>query len=173
MLAASWQARGGAAYCRQGAPSAAAGLRLHALASSSAERPQAVLREGIRVPALLGAHVVAVAGVDRVVQAVVVGAGLVVGALVVVLLVVLLLLLVQVGLAELLLVGVELARGHPVQGARLVAVRAGRPRRLLVVCRVHVGGVVGTARAAAMKIIRAQGTIRCQEARVVATGSRR
>ena len=70
---------------------------------------------------------------DGVVEALVVVARLVVAPLVVVLL------RVQAALAELLLVGVELARGHPVQRARLVAVRAGRPRRLLVVGRVHVG----------------------------------
>lgn len=124
----------GGTYGRQGAASAgAASLRLHALAGGASQRPQAVLRKGVRVPALVGGHVVGVGGVDGVVQAVVVAARLVVAPLVVVVL------LVQGALAELLLVGVELARGHPVEGARLVAVRAGRPRRLLVVGRVHGG----------------------------------
>lgn len=70
-------------------------------------------------------------------EAVVVGAALVVAPLVVVVLG------IQGGLGELLLVGVELARRHPVERARLVAVRAGRPRRLLVVGGVHAWGCRG------------------------------
>lgn len=63
-------------------------------------------------------------------------AGLLVGAGVLVL-------LVHVALRD-LAVSVELARGHAMQGAclRLVAMRARRPRRALVVRRVHGGRVV-------------------------------
>ena len=97
-------------YCRECTASSTACLRLHALASSSTERPQTVLGECIRVPALLGSHVVAVARMNSVIQALIIVARLAVTPLVVVLVLV----LVQTALVELLLIGVELARGHPV-----------------------------------------------------------
>lgn len=93
-------------------------LRLHPRSSRTAERPQAVLREGICVPACRGTHIVAVAAaaVDGGSQAVVVARRLVAPCMVVG--------GVQVALGQ-RSVGVKLARGHAMQRRlRLVAVGA-------------------------------------------------
>ena len=108
-------------------------LRLHSSSGSTSKRPQAILRESVRVPACRRAHVISVAAcVDSLVEALVVAR---------------LLLLVGPGMLVLGVhvalrqrsVGVELARGHAMQRARLLLVAVGtrRPRRRLVVRGVH------------------------------------
>lgn len=120
------------AHGRKLAALGAAALLLDAGGGGAAERADGVLAKGICVPGL-GTHVVVVGGaVDGCVEAVVVArllvaTGVVLGR-------------VQ-ALGRQLAVCVELTGGLAVEGLRLVAVRAGRPRRGRVVGRIHgVGG---------------------------------
>lgn len=126
---------GGETYLREG--TATAGGRLHP--GGRVDGGQAVvLAEGVRIPALGAAQLVAaVAGVDGRVQAVVV-AGCVVAGLGV---------LGRVQALVELAVGVKLARGLAVQRLRLMALRARRAGRRVVVVHVvrvvaHSSGVV-------------------------------